>query len=136
MPTWDGPPPRKTRSPGASSDIETFGNIEYCIAALCGRLTPPASHARIVSPEQSYALGPAPPHRYGLPSCAAAKRTAACAPALTGPAKVMFFAAYDAAEARPAWRSDSTRRASSPFAELRSDCVLANASWAATRSLP
>src|SRR6478609_3254260 len=38
--------------------------------------TPTLAQAPIMSPEQSQALGPVPPHRYGSPICAIAKVTA------------------------------------------------------------
>src|SRR5438067_10356190 len=44
--------------------------------------TPAWAQAIIVRPEQSYASGPTPAYRYGLPSCAHAYATAAAAPAL------------------------------------------------------
>ncbi len=42
----------------------------------CGRSTPAACQAIMTSPEQSNPYGPAPPHTYGLPSCASAYATA------------------------------------------------------------
>src|SRR5438270_13911470 len=42
--------------------------------------TPAWAQAIIVRPEQSYASGPTPAYRYGLPSCAHAYATAAAAP--------------------------------------------------------
>src|SRR5690606_34844207 len=50
-----------------------------CATLQCGSDRPPRCQARIVRPEQSNASGPAPPHRYGLPSCSCAYSTARAA---------------------------------------------------------
>ena len=39
----------------------------YWSCAECGMETPAFSQATMVSPEQSYLAGPAPPHWYGFP---------------------------------------------------------------------
>ena len=62
---------------GRRDRVETV----HCATDQCGRLTPPACQARMVSPEQSQVLGPVAPHWYGSPSWALANAMAAAAPA-------------------------------------------------------
>src|SRR5205823_3702923 len=57
-------------------------------AARCGRPTPAAAQAPMVSPEQSHESGPAAPNTYGSPSWASANWTALWAtadPVITNP---------------------------------------------------
>src|SRR5438132_14314434 len=99
---------------------DTWVVAEYWATVLCGRDTPAARHAHIVSPEQSKLPGPAAPHSYGLPSWRWASAMAAAAPLLAptagpGPiwgatvwrARLAAAAAASACWRRISWRARS-----------------------------
>src|ERR1043165_1387950 len=77
------PPPRAIatcplytiRSPRCNVPRDTARPAPACPPDWCGRRIPTRAYAAIVSPEQSYAPGPAAPHLYGLPTCARANPT-------------------------------------------------------------
>src|SRR3954451_14628960 len=97
MPTWPGragvpsAPGIMTRSPARAWDRLVGEGMPELVraAAWCGRATPAAAQAAMVSPEQSKASGPAAAPTEGLPRWAGAYRTAAvpCGdPLMTSPA--------------------------------------------------